>query len=180
MTLAKSFAALQDAEFEEMLRLQRLYFREASKCEEAKAFLPGCVMLAAALEAALIAMVHCFADEVAGCKTAPHVNGAVKPVLKWRLVELLRVAKTLGWLPAGLRLEEAWQQKRASIGDHAEVLRILRNLVHPAAYVAEHDGKRVISKHLAHAFQVLDIASKHLLARLNSSLRKHLGMAGCS
>ena len=154
-----------------MLRLQRLYHREARKCEKAKAYLAGCVMLGAALEAGLVAMVHCFPDEAARAEGVPHVKGEVKPLLQWTLAELLRVAKNVGWLPAGLQLAEAWDHKRAHIGDHAEVVRVLRNLVHPASFLSEHSGKRITSRHLAHAFEVLEVAQDHLHHKLIESLR---------
>src|SRR5262245_16824194 len=117
-----SFADLDEAQFGEILRLQRFYHRESQKCEAAKAYLSGCVMLGAALEAGLLAMAHCFAEEVASCKGVPRAkrHGVVKPLLKWKLSELLRVAKTLGWLPASLELDQEWNHQTADIGDHAE------------------------------------------------------------
>ncbi len=102
-----SFATLDDELFNELLRLSRLYHREAKKCEAGKAYLAGCVMLGASLEAAVIGMVHCFPEEVAGCDAAPRKKGQLKPLLKWNLGQLVRVARELGWLPAGLRLEES-------------------------------------------------------------------------
>lgn len=169
--MSAEFAYLEDGEFNELLRLQRLYYREARKCEKARAYLPGCAMLGAALEAGLIAMMHCFAEEVVECGSLPLAKGDIKPLLEWKLAELLRIAKKLGWLPAGLQLGQAWDTKHANIGDHAEVVRILRNLVHPASYLAEHTGKRVTSRHLSHSFEVLDATRKHLLRKLNASIR---------
>lgn len=172
--MTASFAELTEAEFREIMRLQRVYHREALTCEAAKAYLAGCVMLGAALEAALIGMVHCFPDEVAQVGSAPRVAGQLKPLLRWSLAELLRVAKALRWLPSGLQLGQPWNQRRAHIGDHAEVVRMLRNLVHTASYLSEHSGQRVTSKHLAHAFEVLEVAHNHLHHNLIEALRGHL------
>ena len=41
-----------EEEEREFWRLYRFYWREAERCEEAKAYLAGCVMLGSALEAA--------------------------------------------------------------------------------------------------------------------------------
>lgn len=169
--MTTGFAHLTEAEFNEIMRLQRLYHREARKGEAAKAYLAGCVMLGAALEAGLIGMVHCFPDEVARVEGAPRMAGELKPLLRWSLAELLRVAKTLGWLPSGLQLGEPWDQRRAHVGDHAEVVRMLRNFVHPASYLSEHSGKRVTSKHFVHAFEVLEVAQNHLHHNLIEALR---------
>jgi hypothetical protein len=48
---------LQDDEEKEFYRLSRFYWKEAVRCEEAKAYLAGCVMLGSALETLLILMV---------------------------------------------------------------------------------------------------------------------------
>jgi hypothetical protein len=168
--VSTTFADLKEDQFNELLRLVRLYHREARKCEKVKAYLPGCVMLGATLEAGLIAMMHCFAEEVAACESLPREKVAMKPLLKWKLAERLRIAKKLDWLPAGLQLDQAWDAKRAKIGDHAEVIRMLRNLVHPAAYLTEHTAKRVTSRHLSHAFEALDVATLHLLRKLHTSI----------
>ena len=170
---------LDDAEFNEVLRLQRLYYGQALKCEAAKAYLAGCVMLGAALEAALIAMVCCYPDEATACRGLPHQKGSIKPLRQWRLAELLSIAKQLSWLPAGLQLDESWSSKRAKIGDYAEVVRMLRNMVHPIAYLTEHRGRRVTSKHLANSFHILEAAVHgHLVAKVHASLRRKMQEEG--
>src|SRR6266849_4210438 len=85
---------LDDDEFKAILRLVREYHREAVRCENAKVYLAGCVMVGAALEAALLAMVHLSgpAVESAGL-TGKKVKGAPKHVLKWSLAELVRTAR---------------------------------------------------------------------------------------
>jgi len=51
-----------------------------------------------------------------------------KPLLDWTPQELLIVARTCGWLPANLDLNEEWDGKRAKIGDYAIVAKDVRNL----------------------------------------------------
>jgi hypothetical protein len=55
--MSKSSLELDDNDQAEILRLARFYLNEAKRCEKAKAYLAGCVMLGAALEASLILMV---------------------------------------------------------------------------------------------------------------------------
>jgi hypothetical protein len=69
--------------------------------------------------------------------------------------DLLRVAKAAGWLPAGLGLEENWDHRRAKVGDYAEVVRQIRNLIHPARYLEDNRGKWVTAKHLHLQFDVV-------------------------
>jgi hypothetical protein len=45
---------LTEDEEKELWRVNRFYWREAERCEEAKAYLAGCVMLGSALENILI------------------------------------------------------------------------------------------------------------------------------
>jgi hypothetical protein len=163
---------LEDAELKELLRLLRFYNREAGKCEAGKAFLAGCIMLGAVLETMLILVIHCYADDVLGCSGLPRKKGQVKPLLDWKLIELLRVAKELGWLPSRLRLDEAWNARQAQIGDYAEALRQLRNVVHPGGYLEELRGRRMTQQYLAGSFHILEAARQHLLEVLNASLYK--------
>jgi len=44
------FTTLTEDQEKELYRLNRLYWREAVKCERAEAYLAGCVMLGSALE----------------------------------------------------------------------------------------------------------------------------------
>jgi hypothetical protein len=77
------------------------YWKEALCCEEAKAYLAGLVMLGSALETVLILMISLYHDEADRTGTVPHNKGTPKPLLKWELVELIRVAKAAGWFHRG-------------------------------------------------------------------------------
>jgi hypothetical protein len=91
-----SIAGLTDDEHREDYRLAGLYWREALRCEGAKAYLAGCAMLAASLEAWLILKVDAASDEALANGKAPMRKGSVKPLLEWGLSDLLRVAKSAG------------------------------------------------------------------------------------
>ncbi len=72
-----------DDEENEFYRLSRFYWKEAVRCEEAKAYLAGCVMLGSALETLLILMVNCYSEQAAATGQLPKRNGKGKPLLDW-------------------------------------------------------------------------------------------------
>ena len=169
------FKALTDDDRREFYRLYRLYWKEARKCEPAQAYLAGCVMLGAALETLLILMVDCYREEVAVAGHAPMKDGGLKPLLNWNLGDLLRVAKALNWLPAGLALNDDWNHRKARIGDYAEVARMVRNLAHPARYRTDHFQRRVTKRHLRMQFEVVEGCRGWLVDHNYKALRQ--GMA---
>lgn len=168
------FTTLTDDEERDLYRLDLVYRREARRCEGAKAHLAGCVMLGSALETALILMVNIYTDEAEQTGQAPRKKGQIKPLLDWNLAELLRVAKAANWLPSGLHLNEEWSARKARIGDHAEIVRMVRNLAHPARYVADHPRGRVTPKYLKRQFETVSLCWKWLEARNNESLAEFM------
>jgi len=119
---------LPNDKYEEVLRLSRLYYRQAERCQDGKAFLAGCVMIGAALEATLLAFANCFPEEAASSRFAPRKGSTVKPLISWSLASLLAVAKEQNWLPSALSSEEDWNNAKAQIGDYAEIIHEIRNL----------------------------------------------------
>ena len=101
-----------------------------------------------------------------------------KPLLKWNLADLVAIAKTANWLPAGLALTDHWDSRKAQVGDHAEVVKMLRNLAHPARYVADHYRKRVTRKYLQRQFEFVLHFRDWLSARNNKSLLEHMKTEG--
>jgi len=162
---------LSDDVFNEVIRLANQYRREAEKCQEAKAYLAGCVMIGAAFEAVLLSFANCYPEEASKATTAPRRKGAVRPVLDWSLANLLAVAKECDWLPSGLSKEEEWDEAKAQIGDYGEVIKDIRNLVHPARYAIDWSRKRVTKKYLETAFEIIDVAFDHLEYKINETLR---------
>lgn len=169
-----AFTTLTDEERRELWRLSRVYWKEALRCEEAKAYLAGCVMLGSALETLLILMIDCHDEEAENTGQAPNQGGRVKPLLDWKLAELLRVAKAAKWLPAALDSADDWDPRKARIGDYAEVVRMVRNLAHPARYQADHHGRRFTEKYLQHQFEVVLLCRDWLADRNNKALSEHI------
>jgi hypothetical protein len=173
-----SFTSLSDEQERELYRLSRVYWREALKCEEAKAFLAGSVMLGSALETLLLLMVNVYPEEAELTGCVPTRKGVRLPLLDWSLADLLKVAKAAGWLPSGLTLQDEWDGRKAKIGDYAEVVRMVRNLVHPARYVEDHYRSRVTAKYLRRQFEVVSLCREWLLERNDKSLREHMREEG--
>jgi hypothetical protein len=172
------FTTLTDEEEKELYRLQRLYWREALRCEESRAYLAGCVMLGSALETLLILMVNCYSDEADQTGKVPTTKAKPKPLLEWKFIELLRVAKAANWLPSQMDLNEEWNSGKARIGDYAEVVRMVRNLVHPASYATEHYRSRVTAKYLRWQFDVVLHCRDWLSERNNKTLLEHMKAEG--
>lgn len=163
----------------ELYRLLRFYNREADRCSEAHAFLAGCVMAGAELETALLLMVNIYPDEAVTTDKCPRRKKSIKPLLDWNLGELLRVAKAAGWLPSALVYgEDEWSNRKAKVGDYAEVVREMRNLAHPARYMEDHYRKRVTRKHLGLVFETINSASSWLYARIEKSLIERMKSEG--
>jgi hypothetical protein len=173
-----TFLLLTEDEERELHRLSRFYWKEALKCEDAKAYFSGCVMLGSALEALLMLMVNCYNDEAEATGRAPRRKGTTKPLVDWNLAQLLMVAKSAGWLPSAIDLADEWSGKKAKIGDYAEVTRLVRNLVHPGNYLKEHSHGRITAKYLQRQFEVVELCRDWLVYRNNKSLREHMRQEG--
>lgn len=173
-----TIANLTDEDEKELYRLQSFYWNEALRCEKANAHLAGCVMLGSALESLLILMVNVYTDEADRTGKAPIKKGKPKPLLEWNLAELLRVAKAAQWLPSALDLDDEWSSRKAQIGDYAEVVRMVRNLAHPARYAADHPRRRVTRKYLQQQFDTVSHCCDWLAARNEASLIAHMKAEG--
>lgn len=169
-----SFKTLSDDEERELHRLSSVYWKEALKCEEAKAFLAGSVLLGSALETLLILMVNCYPEEAELTGLVPAKKGVGRPLLEWSLVDLLKVAKAASWLPSALTLRSGWDPRKAKLGDYAEVVRRVRNLIHPARYVEDHHRSGVTAKYLRRQFEFVLLCCDWLAERNNKALREHM------
>ena len=117
-------------------------------------------------------MISLYHDDADRTGKVPQRKSKPKPLLKWDLVELLRVAKAAGWLPAGLKMDEDWDSKKARVGDYAEVVRQMRNLAHPARYLQDHSRRRVTKKYLQRQFEIVLACRDWLAAHNNRELLK--------
>jgi hypothetical protein len=162
---------IDDEVHEQIMRLAGIYYRQAERCRESRAFLAGCVMIGAAFEAMLLGFMNCYPEEAASSQTAPRRRGRTRPIADGSFTDLLAVAKERDWLSSGLSLDEDWDDAKAKIGDYAEVVRQIRNLVHPDRYAEDFPRKRITERYLKSMFEILHVANDHLLSKIGESLR---------
>lgn len=162
MTTAASPFALSDEHFDALLRLTDLYRRQALKCRNAKAYTAGAVMVGAALEAYLMALVHVREEEVITWPHMPKKKGQLKPLLEWDLATLLKAAQFAGWLPRHIPDDDDFSHRRAGRGDYARLLHICRNLVHPNRYLQDFSNMRMTRKRLDFLLEVFGYLGEHL------------------
>lgn len=153
------------------VKLFALYRDEAERCRSGGAYLASCVFLASALEAALLAMVECFPREVAAFSARSLAKELSRPRAEWGLSQLLLVARGLDWLPSGRQDIRRIEADRAQVGDCVEVVRVIRNLIHPAIYLRECPGENITQKHLDISCKVLELACECLSGELDRALR---------
>jgi hypothetical protein len=120
-------------------------------------------------------MVNCYPKEAELTGLVPR-----RPLLKWDLADLLKVAKAANWLPSGLTLGGDWDRRKAKVGDYAEVVRMMRNLVHPAKYVKNRYRSRMTARHLRRQFEFVLLSCDWLAERNNNALREHMREEGLS
>jgi len=154
----------------EILALFAFYRDEAERCRKSGAYLASCVLLASALEAALLAMAECFAGEVAHLRRRSQAKELRRPRKEWGLSQLLVVAKSLEWLPSSHKDVDDLDPHDAKVGDYVEVVRVIRNLIHPGIYLREYPGEAITEKHLEISYKVLEIACECLSQRLERAL----------
>ena len=124
------------------MRLKHLYHREALRCLQARAYVAGAVMVGAALETTLMALVHVRDNEILSWPHLPKKRRTTRPVLEWDFATLLRAAEYAGWLPRNLADDEEFSYRKAARGDYARLLHLHRNLVHPTRYIQPRAASR--------------------------------------
>lgn len=150
------------------LDLFHRYRDEARRCKDAGAHLAGCVLLASAMEAALLAMVQCFPADVSRIAGRRRSRELSRPSSEWSLSQLQLVARKLNWLPSASNARDRLDPDKAQIGDYVEVVRAIRNLIHPSIYLRECPDKTIGESHLDLSFEVLEKSC----ARLSEALEK--------
>lgn len=123
------------------------------------------------MEAALLAMAQCFPGDVRRVIEQRRSKELSRPASEWSLSQLLLLARDLGWLPTAESPGDRLDPGKAQIGDYAEAIRAIRNLLHPSIYLRECPDKAIDEKHLRFSFQVLDAACSCLSDALSAAAR---------
>lgn len=154
--------SLTDEQFSALLRLSNLYRRQALRCLDAKAYIAGSVMVGAALEAYLVALVHVREEEVITWPYLPKKRARIKPLLEWDLSTLLKAANYAGWLPRHIPDDHEFSHRKAAHGDYAKIIHLCRNLVHPTRYLEDFSNLRMTRRRLDFLLEVLGYLGQHL------------------
>lgn len=162
--------ALSEVQEKGILQLAIKYKQEAKKCYKAKAYLSGCVLIGAAMETILLATANCFTGNVLSSRSAPKKKGKIKRLDEFRFIDLIAVAKELNWLPSELSPKDDWNNTKVKIGDYVEVVRQIRNLIHPVRYINDFGRKRVTKKYYDACYEIVNTAVDHLDSIINNSL----------
>ncbi len=93
-------------------------WRELEKCLECNAFLSAIILMGSILEGVLLHIIEKNEKIAKSSNKAPKRNNKVKPIAKWTLYDLIRVAHDCKWLDKDIK-------------DFNHSLRNYRNLVHP-------------------------------------------------
>jgi hypothetical protein len=166
------FKPLSDGRYEHLLALQRQYQREARRSAKAKAYLGACVLAGAELEANLIAMCTLYDREVNGYLATLTAGRPPHNLDRWTLEHLIKVAVALRWLLSRKRANAP-----RTVGEWVELLRELRNLVHPGKHLRDYPRVRIGRLHYADARAVLKAANSWLLRRVETGLRASIERA---
>ena len=110
------FTTLTDEEEKELYRLSRFYWQEALRCEEAKAYLAGCVMLGSALETLLILMINIYAAEAEQGVAQGFLHAAREARWGDRLLPRINSLHLAQRLSAGLALHLAPLEAKTTVG----------------------------------------------------------------
>ncbi len=63
------------------------------------------------------------------------------------------------WLPAALALSGTFSHRRAKIGNYAQILRMIRNIVHPFRFINDFPGKRVTERYFSFSLEIFEVVS---------------------
>jgi len=163
--------------FDTLLEILELYKSEADRCEKSRAYLSGCVVLGAALEAGLLATATCYRSQVRRAVTYRRLKGM--PLEKWGLFDLLGLARELKWVPSQLPLgtsarvssltpDKALKEK--DVAYFADIVRELRNTIHPGKYWRQWKGLKIKKRHFEFCYEMTEIVFEHLYQKLASSI----------
>ena len=120
----------EDRAFDLLLKVYSDFCMEAEKCYHAEAYLAGCIMLGAALEAILLCLLDAFRENLAQWQNSSPETHAAKGLGK-----ILDTVWEHGWMPSDTHTVELWGGRFVSFEECATQLRHIRNLIHPGAHL---------------------------------------------
>jgi len=157
--------------FDALQHAINIYRLESEKCKRSRAYLAGCILQGALLEASLTSMALVYRESVSKTRRYRRVKDridsqyhrSVRWLRDFSLADLEAIAIELRWV-IGLQRE-------------LEVLRDTRNLIHPGKYADESGKRKPINRryyqsHYAKLLRITDALYNKLEKSLREAMRR--------
>jgi hypothetical protein len=144
--------------YAKLVDLINRFDREAQRCAKARAYYAACVLQGAVLEGLLTAVCDGYVNEVSAYLSAlPERQRPKGQPVNWTLDQLIKVAVSLNWLPI-----RRGQKGPRKIGDWLNLVKELRNLVHPGKHLRDYPDIYLRKAHFTDSFSIVRAATDHL------------------
>ena len=131
------------------------------------------------MEASILAMAFVHESEVIGSKT--YQERSEPDLRKWELKTLLDLSRELKWIPSSLVVGVIARQsgiepdealKRGDIGYFADVVREVRDMVHPGRYVRLWSGVPLTNDFVESVEETVGVVTEALENKLHETIRQ--------
>ena len=163
---------LNEKQFQKLNELIAEIEKEIEKCESARAYLAGCILIGAALESLLLAVVDIYPDEVKNA--IAEINKQEKKKIKfkplsWGLGLLIEIAIKCNWFP----YKGTQGPEEGEIGDWlTKYVKELRDFVHPGRVLRYYIDISIRKEHFESARHLYDVAKQYLRDKIAEDLSK--------
>lgn len=164
---------LTEEQFNDLQKYLGVLWREIERCEEARAYLAGCIIAAAFLEALLLSVTDLFPEETEKaikslCKKKMLHK---KEIVKYGLKELLLISFEAGWIP----YKGTEEPEKGELGDWLlNYVRELRNWIHPGKKIREYTKMRITEKRFLAVVEIIEATRDLLLKKVFNSIEAKL------
>lgn len=165
----------------QLIGLMEMYKQQSYRCQKAGAYFAACVCLGSAMEAGLLAMAKCYPEDLETSQTYQHKKELC--LEKWTLFDLLKLARELSWIPSQIPLEKVAHASGVSpddalskgdLGYFADVVREIRDMVHPGRYLRLWRGVRISKDYYEFCAQATELVFDYLYPILEKSISEEL------
>ncbi|MEO0136727.1 MAG: hypothetical protein ABIL40_02240 [candidate division WOR-3 bacterium] len=164
---------LTESEFRDLEKYISKLRKEIELCAQCGAYLAGCFMAGALLEALLLAMSTVYPEETERARLL--LNEKNRKITnnpkKWTLNDLLHIAFEAGWLP----FEGTMNPNKGRLGDWLlNFVKEMRNWIHPGIKIRKYKEIKVTKKHFIISKDLVYAVSDVLLNKITTDLLKKL------
>jgi|SRR5208337_139546 len=173
------------SKFDFLLEILQIYHDQAVRSKKCRAYLAGCVFLGAAIEGGLLATARCYPSRVRQSLKYRNKRKKDRNLDKWGFLDLLELGRELKWIPSRIPMGKIARASGISVksdlangdlGYFADVVREIRNLVHPGIYVRRMRNVRITESYYQFCYEVEGIVFDYLYRKLENSMRRQLSI----